>query len=76
MRGGRTNTQKHAQRGCVHMCAMCAVVRLFRGKNTRCVRRKREIKEDKEIKAREKEGKPPPPQRGLGVGWREIKARK
>ena len=36
----------------------------------------REFREDKEIKEREKEGKPPPSQRGLCAGWREIKARK
>ena len=25
MRGGHTNTQKHAQTGCVQMCAMCVM---------------------------------------------------
>ena len=46
----RTKTQKHAQRGCAQMCAMCAVVCLFRGKNTRCARRKRESREDREFR--------------------------
>ena len=32
------------------MCAMCAVVCLFRGKNTRCAGRKRESKEDREFR--------------------------
>ena len=76
-RGLGTQTHKNTHKGVVCRCARCAQMCAFfgakthvvRGREVREIKEDREFREDKEIKEREKEGKPPPPQRGLGAEY-------